>query len=69
LIPAFLVQNLNSSRRQFFAMRLVVAVPLAQGGVAGVFKKKLQPWRFDVAVAKNHVGFALMTGITIFGAP
>jgi hypothetical protein len=39
----------------------VVAVPAGQGGVAGVGKKKWQRRRFDVAVAKNHVGFALMT--------
>src|SRR5271170_7612479 len=47
--------------RKFFTVRLVVAVPAGQGGVAGVFKKKLQRRRFDVAVAKYHVGFALMT--------
>jgi len=40
---------------------LVVAVPAGQGGVAGVGKKKLQRRRFDVAVAKDHVGFALVT--------
>jgi hypothetical protein len=37
---------------------LVVAVPTAQGGVAGVGEKKFQRWRFNVAVAKHHVGFA-----------
>jgi hypothetical protein len=63
LIPAFLVQKLKSSRRQFFAMRLVVAVPAAQGFVAGVGKKILQRGRFHMAVAKHHVRFALMTGI------
>jgi hypothetical protein len=47
--------------RKFFAVRLVVAVPAGQGGVAGVGKKKWQRRRFDVAVAKHHVGFALMT--------
>jgi hypothetical protein len=31
---------------------LVVAVPTAQGGIAGVGKKKLQCRRFNVAVAK-----------------
>jgi hypothetical protein len=41
-----------------FAMGLVVAVPTAQGGVAGVGKKKLQRRRFNMAVAKCHVGFA-----------
>jgi hypothetical protein len=35
---------------------LVVAVPAAQGGVAGVGEKKLQRRRFNVAVAKHHVG-------------
>jgi hypothetical protein len=37
---------------------LVVAVPAAQGGVAGVGEKKWQRRRFNVAVAKYHVGFA-----------
>jgi hypothetical protein len=41
----------------------MVAVPTAQGVIAGIFKKKLQRRRFDMAVAKYHVGFALMTGI------
>ncbi len=43
-------------RGQPFAVGLVVAVPTAQGGVAGVGKKKLQRRRFNVAVAKHHVG-------------
>jgi hypothetical protein len=34
-----------------FAVGLVVAVPAAQGGVAGVGEKKLQRRRFDMAVA------------------
>jgi hypothetical protein len=55
-------------RGQPFAVGLVVAVPAAQGGVTGVFKKKFQRRRFNVAVAKYHVGFALMTGITSFSA-
>jgi hypothetical protein len=46
----------------------MVAVPARQGRVAGVGKQKWQRRRFDVAVAKHHVGFALMTGITSFGA-
>jgi hypothetical protein len=37
---------------------LVVAVPAAQGGVAGVREKKFQSRRFNVAVAKYHAGFA-----------
>jgi hypothetical protein len=45
-------------RREFFAVRQMVAVPAAQGFVAGVFKQKLQRRRFDVAVAKDHVGVA-----------
>ena len=48
------------SRWQFFTVRQVVAVPADQSGVAGVFKKKLQRRRFDVAVAKHHVEFALV---------
>jgi hypothetical protein len=47
-------------RRQFFAVRQMVAVPARQGRVAGVFKQKFQRRRFDVAVAKDHVGFALL---------
>jgi hypothetical protein len=39
-------------------MGLVVAVPVAQGGVAGVGEKKWQRRRFNVAVAKDYVGFA-----------
>ncbi len=42
-------------------MGLVVAVPAAQGVVVGVREKKLQRRRFNVAVAKHHIGFALMT--------
>jgi hypothetical protein len=41
------------SRGQPFAVGLVVAVPAAQGGVAGVGKKKFQRRRFNVAVAKD----------------
>jgi len=46
------------SRGKPFAVGLVVAVPAAQGGVAGVGKKKWQRRRFNVAVAKDCVGFA-----------
>jgi hypothetical protein len=45
------------SRSQAFAVGLVVAVPAAQGGIAGVGEKKWQRRRFNVAVAKDHVGF------------
>ena len=55
------------SRGEFFAVRQVVAVPAAQGFVAGVCKKKFQRRRFDVAVAKDHVGLALMAGQHISG--
>jgi len=48
----------GKSRGQPFAVGLVVAVPTAQGGGAGVGEKKLQRRRFNVAVAKYHVGFA-----------
>ena len=44
-------------------MGQMVAIPAAQGRVAGIFKERFQRRRFDVAVAKDHVGFALMTGI------
>jgi hypothetical protein len=40
------------SRNQTFAVGLVVAVPAAQGGVAGVGEKKWQRRRFNVAVAR-----------------
>ena len=45
-------------RRQFFAVGQVIAVPTNERCVAGVFKQKFQRGRFDVAVAKDHVGFA-----------
>ena len=57
----------TESRRQFFAVGQMVAVPADQGIVAGVCKKKLQCRRFDVAVAKHHVGVALMTFIGCSG--
>jgi hypothetical protein len=37
----------------------MVVVPAHQGRIAGVFKKKFQRRRFDVAVAEGDVGFAL----------
>ena len=57
------------SWRQFFAVGLMVAIPADQGGVAGVGKKKLQRRRFDMAVAKDHIGSALMTGIALLVLP
>jgi len=51
----------EASRSQAFAVGLVVAVPAAQGDVAGVGEKKWQRRRFNVAVAKYHVGFAKLT--------
>src|SRR5476651_939865 len=51
-------------RRQFFAVRQMTGgrpqgpVPARRGRVAGVFKQQLQRRRFDVAVAKDRVGFA-----------
>jgi len=41
----------RKSRPQPFAVGQVVAVPAAQGGVAGVREKKFQRRRFNVAVA------------------
>ena len=46
----------------------MVAVPTAQGVITGVFKQKLQRRRFNVTIAKHHVGFTLMTRISPFGA-
>ena len=45
-------------------MRQMVSIPSHQGFVAGVFKQKFQCRRFDVAVAKDHVGFALVAGVS-----
>jgi hypothetical protein len=59
---------ITNLRRKFFAVRLAVAVPAGQGGVAGVGKKKGQRRRFDVAVAKDHVGFA-SHGVAIESSP
>jgi hypothetical protein len=38
----------------------MVAIPANQSRVARVIKKKFQRRRFDMAVAKQHVGFALV---------
>ena len=46
--------------RQQFAMRQMVAVPARQSRVICVFKKEFQRRRFDMAVAKDHVGLAIM---------
>jgi hypothetical protein len=46
------VRCYKMSRRQFFTMRQMVAVPADQGGVAGVFKKEFQRRRFNVAVTE-----------------
>ena len=48
------------SLRQLLTMRLMVTIPSAQGGVARVIEKKFQGRRFDVTVAEQHVGFALV---------
>jgi len=50
-------------RGEAFAVGLVVTVPAAQGGVAGVGEKKWQRRRFNVAIAKDDVGFALVSWI------
>jgi hypothetical protein len=46
----------------------VVPIPSHQSGVAGVFKKEFQRWRFNVTIAKHHVGFALMSVLRSQGA-
>ena len=55
--------KLETSRRQFFPVWQKIGgrlqrLPARQGRVAGVFKQKFQRRRFDMAVAKDHVGFA-----------
>jgi hypothetical protein len=45
-------------------MGLMVAIPPNQCRVTDVFKQKFQGRRFDVAVAKDDVGFALMSGVS-----
>ena len=55
--------KLETSRRQFFPVWQKIGgrlqrLPARQGRVAGVCKQKWQRRRFDVAVAKDHVGFA-----------
>jgi hypothetical protein len=47
------VKRGNKSRSQAFAVGLVVAVPAAQGVVAGVGEKKRQRRRFNVASEKR----------------
>jgi hypothetical protein len=42
-----------SRRRQFFAVWEMVAVPAYQGNVVGVFKQRLQRWRFDMSAGKS----------------
>ena len=47
----------EASRSQAFVVGLVVAVPAAEGGVAGVGKQKGQRRRFNGAIAKDPVGY------------
>ena len=49
-------------------MRLVIAIPPNQSGVAGVVKKELQCRRLHVAIAKDDIGFSSMPRITPGGA-
>jgi len=49
-------------------MWLVVSVPVRQGIVTGVCKQKMQRRRFDVAVAKEDVGFILVADMSALGA-
>jgi hypothetical protein len=57
---ARIINAIRTSRREFFTMRQMVAVPADQSRVVGGSQKKFQRRRFDVAVAKDHVGFSLM---------
>jgi hypothetical protein len=43
-------------------MRQMVTIPANQRRITGVFKKKFQRRRFNVAIAEYSVCFALMTG-------
>jgi hypothetical protein len=46
----------------------VVTIPANQSQIAGVLEKKFQGCGFNMAIAKDHVGFALMAGIGADGA-
>ena len=48
---------------KFFSVRQVVTIPPNQGSGADVFKQKFQRRRFDVAVAKDHARFAMVSGV------
>jgi hypothetical protein len=47
-------------------MRQMVAVPNAQGFIAGVLEKEFQRQGFDVTVAEDHVGAVLVAGVNPF---
>jgi hypothetical protein len=36
----------------------MIAVPVHQGHIAGIFKKKVERRRFNMAIAENRVAFA-----------
>ena len=55
-----IINAIRISRREFFTMRQMVAVPADQSRVVGGSQKKFQHRRFDVVIAKDHVGFSLM---------
>lgn len=56
----------RGSGRQQLPMRIVVAVPTNQGLVAGVFEQMLERQPLGMAIAKNHVGIALVAVESIF---
>jgi hypothetical protein len=54
------IYGANFAVRQMTGGRLQRPVPTHQGRVAVIFKQKFQRRRFDVAIAKDHVGVALV---------
>jgi hypothetical protein len=48
-------------------MRLVIAIPMFQGLVVGVFEDEFEGQGFHMAVAEEQVGFAFVTGEGVFG--
>src|SRR6266699_1282906 len=43
----------------------MVAVPTRQSRIAGVFKNKLDSWRFNMAITKHHIGPVSVTGKSV----
>ena len=55
-----IINAIRISRREFFTMRQMVAIPPAQRGIVSDCKEKFQCWRFNMVIAKDHVDFSLM---------